>query len=138
MTKRSAERLQFLHDVMCHALEGGVGYWSAADEITMHEDEDLWYRSYTLYCTDGGKEPVECGDPSKDAVCQGHRVDPEVVARGLDLATRAGKDDKTIGWHYSQRDHVIRAARENDAVDVDSGDADCIVQLGIFGEVIYG
>lgn len=139
MVARSAERKQFLHDIIAHALEGGVGYWSVADDIVRGDPDADFYRSVVLYCSEGGKEPVDCGNGTDD-VCKGHRVDIEVVAKGLGLGTvsREVGEEKNIGWHYNNRKHVILANRENDAGEIDAGDADCIVQLGIFGEVVYG
>lgn len=137
MPTRSADRTQFLHDIMITALEGGVGYWSVADRIERHEDDNLWYRSYVLYCSDGGKEALHCGN-GLDDTCKGHKVSTQTVTRGLALGKQPEKDSNKIGWHYSQRKHVILADRENDGCEIDSGDADCILQLGIFGEVIFG
>lgn len=132
-----ADRVQFLHDVMITALEGGVGYWSVADHIERHPDDRLWYQSFVLYCSDGGIDPVECGHDESDGVCAGHRVTPDLVVRGLSKAVTAGPNED-IGWHYNRRSHVIVANRENEGGDIDADDADCIVQLGIFGRVIYG
>lgn len=139
MVVRSAERTQFLYDIMATALEGGVNYWSAADDVERGDPDKDFYRSYVLYCTDGGRESVECGANPK-LLCTGHKVDPDVIARGLGLGTvtEAVGNEKEIGWHYNQRKHVILANRENDAGEIDAGDADCIVQLGVFGKVIYG
>lgn len=137
---KSAERTQFLHDIMITGLEGGVGYWSVADEIVRHEDDDLWYRSYTLYCSEGGKQALECGN-GKDDPCKGHKVTPDLIARGLGLATskRPENPDKDpTGWHYENRKHVILANRENDGGEIDAEDADSIIQLGIFGQVVFG
>lgn len=142
-TAKSAQRLQFLHDVMITALEGGVGYWSVADDIVRHENDDLFYKRYTLYCfdPDDPKAAGECGLSTREnpvPICQGHLVDPDAIARGMGLATRPERDSDEIGWHYSNRRHVIEANRENDAGAIDAGDADCIVQLSAFGKVIYG
>lgn len=137
---KSPERLEFLHDVMVTALEGGVGYWSVADKIVRHENDRLWYASYVLYCEDGDnpKEAGECGLSTKEnpiEKCQGHLIDPDAIARAMGLV----RDPKNaeIGWHISQRRHVIEANRENDAGEIDAGDADCIVQISAFGTVVY-
>lgn len=151
---KSAERQMFLWDVMSTALEGGVNSWSAADEIVREVDpgEDrplsdpramFHYSEYVLFCSEGGPEPSECGLSTKENpidVCPGHRVDPDVIARGIGLASLSAVkgDQQGIGWHYSQRRHVIEGNRENDAGDIDAFDANCIVQLGVFGSVIYG
>jgi hypothetical protein len=142
---KSDARVQFLHDVMITALEGGVGYWSVADQIIRHENDDLWYERYTLYCLDPddptGKTAGECGLSTREKpveVCQGHLIDPDAIARGMGLATRPEAASDEIGWAYTGRAHVIGANRANDAGDIDAGDADCIVQLAAFGQVIYG
>jgi hypothetical protein len=124
---------------MCTAIEGGVGYWSAADDIVREDDPDssfglFDYVSFVLYCTDGGQEPVECGNRTDDP-CQGHRIDVDGIDRGLRIM-REDRDD--IGWHSTQRAHVIAAELEGDAGEIDAWDADCIVQLAAFGTVIYG
>lgn len=138
MALRTAERLQYLHDIMVTAVEGGVGYWSVAETVRSSND-DHWYESYTLWCSEGGKEPVSCGNGTDDP-CKGHQVTPDVVAKGLGLGTltKAEGEAQDIGWAYSQREHVILANRESDAGEIDADDADCIVQLGVFGKVIYG
>jgi len=139
MAAKSAERVQFLHDVMITALEGGVGYWSVADQIVRHENDDLWYASYRLFCRDDD-EPDGISECGKDegGKCTGHLIDPDAIARGMGLATRPERDSDEIGWHYSNRRHVIEANRENDAGEIDASDADCIVQLAAFEKVIYG
>lgn len=147
---KSLERQIFLWDVMGTALEGGVNYWSQADGIVRENDpgEDakdrdamFHYTEYTLFCAADGD--TECGMSTKDnpiPECPGHKVTPDVIAHGMGLATlsEAKGNEQNIHWHYSQRRHVIEANRENDAGDIDAGDADCIVQLGVFGSVIYG
>lgn len=137
---KSPERLEFLHDVMVTALEGGVGYWSVADKIVRHENDRLWYASYVLFCEDPDepKEAGECGLSTKEKpvpVCQGHLINPDAIARAMGLVRDPNNAD--IGWHISQRRHVIEANRENDAGEIDAGDADCIVQISAFGTVVY-
>lgn len=141
---RSPERTQFLHDVMITALEGGVGYWSVADDIVRHTNDDLWYSSYVLFCYEGDVDPKtgvkvagECGADDKEGQCKGHKVTPEVVSKGLGIALDYKKHPE-IGLHKSHRAHYFEASIENDGGEIDAGDADNIVQLGIFGKVIFG
>jgi len=135
MATRSAERTQFIHDIMITALEGGVGYWSVADDIVRHPNDDLWYEQYTLYCSEGGKEALECGN-GVDSVCKGHRVDSELIARGLGRINRGSRDalQLAIGSMVS----IMKASEENEGGDIDADYADIIVQVGIFGKVVYG
>jgi hypothetical protein len=110
---------------MITALEGGVSYWSVASDIVRHADNDLWYVSYVL--TEADDDTADCSADGATGPCAGHRVDPDVVARGIGLLT-------------SRTDCAPRlrlANRENDAGEIDAGDADAIVQFGIFGTTIY-
>ena len=42
------------------------------------------------------------------------------------------------GLHESIRKTIEFANTHNDAGEIDAGDADCIVQVACFGEVVYG
>lgn len=134
---RSAERTQMLHDVMSTALEGGVGYWSVADDIqrsgTPEERKELFfdwvYLSYVLFCQADGDE--DCGN-GEDSPCKGHKVTIETIASGIGKAKTRETLDQDI------RKYIVDADRENDSADIDAWGADVIVQLGIFGDLIYG
>lgn len=144
---RSAERTQFLHDIMICAIEGGVGYWSYADKIVRNADDDLWYSEYTLYCWEGSTDPKtydkipdECGMSTKDVpvpACKGHRVTPDVVAHGLTvICDTKGRPD--ISLHIDYRKNIREASIENEGGDIDAGLADEIIQAGVFERCIYG
>ena len=146
---RSAERLEFLRDIMITAAYGGVSDWAYLADIN-YQEEGNYYESYRLICED---DTGECIGSTKDhpvPTCPGHVITPDVVATGLlraigrpgSTCKHAGQVTDTysqgIGWHYSQRKHVIDAARENDGGEIDAYDASCIVQLALFGTVIVG
>ena len=40
--------------------------------------------------------------------------------------------------HESYRQRIAEASRENDAGNIDAGDADIIAQAALLGEVVYG
>lgn len=133
--KRSTERTQYLHDIMSTALEGGVNYWSTARDIertgTPEQRRDSAFRwDYVAYTLTESPASDGCShDDHQDAPrCRGHRVDIEVVASGLSRMRKAG----------DMRSHMREADDENDAGEIDAGDADQIVQWGIFGKGIYG
>lgn len=144
---RSNERTQLLHDIMITALEGGVGYWSYADDVVRHENDDLWYASYVLYCWDGEmdsktweKTPGECGASTNDApipACKGHRITPDVVAHAVSVIGDT-KKHPDVGMHIDYRRQVRDASFEPEDADIDASLADCIVQVGAFETVIYG
>jgi hypothetical protein len=119
----SEARDQLLHDLFTTGLEGGIGYW-------------CWCKSYR-WSTDGGSTPdlhgfraVIC-DPEEET---DHVVDRKVVAKGYRLATHEWRDK--LAWSSSGKPPLV--ITDDTDWDFDAGDADMIVQLGLFGEVVYG
>lgn len=134
-------------DVLGTALEGGVGYWSLADEIEYAPGDDVIYLSVVLH---EAADAEEIDDDDLENVIeqkgiwgssfyrkQGHKVTLFDVKRAL--REIAFGDVK-----YASDDHIKRVAREiifaTDPLDVDydSDDADRIVQVAALGSVIYG
>lgn len=127
---RSAARTEFLAYVLSAAFEGGIGYWSVADDIERsgdYPDGDWNYAAMTLFEHDGDNAPGDC--ELAEGICQGHRVTLDTVAHGVSLYVKSD---------YRLAPAVRQASRENDAGDIDADLADVIVQLGIFGEIVYG
>lgn len=121
MSKRSAERLEFLSDIVITAIEGGIGYWSRVTDYTPvladYTPDNVTTASI-----------VETGDGD---VSDPHTVTIETIARGLSHV-------RTEHHDYGNRSRFVAADRDNDAGEFDSCDADVLVQLGLFGEVRYG
>lgn len=124
-------RNRFLCDVFITALEGGIGYWSQAieyhwtlpDTDTKSVDESMDIDGFFANIVDG-----EDGD--KD-----HHIDAAVIERGL---------ARIVSGEIKQLRSDIRATvmlinlTNGDEGDYDAETADCIVQAGLFGEVVYG
>jgi hypothetical protein len=121
----SAERQQFLHDVFVTALEGGIGYWSVC--TAYH-----WMVKGTDGVPDleGFYAEIESDDPGETWK---HRITRTTITRGLG-AIRGGKVKLC---DYLLRS-ILAADVKNDACEIDAEGADCIVQAGLFGEVVYG
>lgn len=126
MTKtKSDERKQFLIDVFTTALEGGIGYWSAA-------------KSYHWSNTDGTEDfdgfysdIVDFEDENKK-----YRIDQAVIVKGVNAILKGTPEDLQLHQSYIIR--ISGASRFNDAGEIDALDADIIVQVGLFGKVVYG
>lgn len=124
VTTRTAERKQFLFDVFVTALEGGVNYW--ADVEGYH-----WSNPDGSEDLDGFRATItDREEPGGQLV-----VDADVIARGIGrfepLARQRGADDY---WRQ-----FLAANRTNgDDGDYDATVADVIVQLALFGEIVYG
>lgn len=59
-------------------------------------------------------------------------IDKDVILRGIMKVLEQWPSTSPIGGY------LRRAVEENDAGDVDAEVADCIVQCGLFGELVYG
>ena len=126
----STARDQLLFDLFVTALEGGIGYWShcshyhhTALDAEGHATVDDLEGFYALVFEDDGDETPE------------HRVDRSAVAKGYRLATSAEWRNR-IAWSSGEKPPLV--VTDDTDWDFDAGDADVIVQLGLFGEVVYG
>lgn len=140
--KRSDERKEFLADVITTAVEGGTGYWA---QVSQYQ----WVDTYG-YLTEEGQDRVhvsvgerngdepratlhELDDDESGYKPEGLELTLDVVARGIGRIQRG--EVSLSDWY---RDRILAASRENDAGQIDAGDADTIVQAGLLGEVRYG
>ena len=116
---------QLFHDIFTTALEGGINYWAECSEYHWHngdgyDDED--YEGFFAVIHD-------CEDDDKT-----YTVNRAVISKGYALA--AGEAGNKYCWSVSRPPLV--PTEDNEWEDFDASDADIIVQLGLFGEVIYG
>lgn len=128
MAKRSAERTDFLANVLVTAVEGGVGYWSYARRYEWEEDDQDNLTSASV-------ELAVIGD-ADDAREDGRKitwmpVDLDTIARGV-------RRILAKGFSSVRFESITFGSKENDAGAIDSDDADLIVQVGLFGEAVYG
>lgn len=148
MAARSLERKKFLHDIFVTALEGGIGYWSTCthyhwfkagtgpDSFEGRIDDIEGFHATVI--TDGSEK--DSTDSSEEG-SQVYTVDIEVIARGIN---RICNGTATFGTRplspgpNSFQSRMIEANRELDSSNIDAGDADSIVQAGLWGDVIYG
>jgi hypothetical protein len=120
---------QMLFDIFVTALEGGIGYWSAATEYhwakqgdhDLRAEEDLeGFYAVILDVEDDDKQ---------------YRIDRAVITKGIATIMSPSFETK-IAKHI--RKDVFGIAFNNPDVDYDAETADCIVQAGLFGELVYG
>jgi hypothetical protein len=118
-------RNQLFFDLFSTALEGGIGYWSQASVYHWTNDQGA------TYDLRGFRAVVREYDETTDLT-----IDRSVIARGYALATDShSKWRNTLAWSSGKPPVVITADTD---WDFDAGDADMVVQLGLFGEVVYG
>lgn len=123
-----------LHAIFVTALEGGIGCWSTATSYRWSnedgEDDLIGFRA-DIYETE--EMPDEDDEDAEQIPTR--RIDAQVVARGLIALATAKKGPF--------RDLCIRLMLGGETADDAQGEcdaeaADAIVQMGLFGELVYG
>jgi len=114
----SAERLQFLYDVLTTIAEGGRNYWAVGRNAK--RDGDLNWLSFDLR-------------DAEDDKAEWHHVDITTIERGIAaiLSGKATVSKNIIG-------QIASGNARNDGGDIDADAADCIIQVGIFGRIVFG
>jgi hypothetical protein len=115
----TAERAEFLGDIITGAVEGGIGYWSAVSRYRW-QDCDTHATVHVLKDDESGYEE------------EGLTLDYAAVERGLRLIREGG-----CGLSTRLRNRLLVADRSNDAGQLDAFDCDVIVQAGLLGEIVY-
>lgn len=110
MAKRNDKREEFLDDVLTTAVEGGVQYWCM---VRQGEGD-----AYLLIDHEDG---------------QRHKVNIETIARGWGLY----KGESISGQDYGKQAMLANQTNGEDG-DYDADVADIVLQLGLFGKVVYG
>lgn len=123
----STYRDQLFIDIFITAMEGGINYWAECseyhwcDELAADHPDD--YDGFFAVVHDMESEPSKT-----------YTINRSVISKGYALA--AGEAGKKYCWSVSRPPLV--PTEDNEWEDFDALDADTIVQLGLFGEVIYG
>lgn len=125
MEKQVTARDQLFFDLFVTALEGGIGYWSQCSAYHWTNDDGA------TYDLDGYRAMVI---ETEDEATPEYIIDRAVIAKGFGLATGEWRD--RIAWSSGGKPPVV-ITDETDW-DFDAGDADAVVQLGLFGDVVYG
>lgn len=116
-------REEFLSDVITTAIEGGIGYWS----VTLQ------------YQADGRAIVGEVRGPGTQATISPtdseavYVITPSTISVGLSQLRRG-----TAAVNRDLLGHALVAETNLDAGDIDADVADMIVQVALFGEVVYG
>jgi hypothetical protein len=122
---RTNERKQFLADIFTTALEGGIDYWACASEYHWQKDGQADFDNFYAIVSDCEGE---------DAIPDNSRIDREVIVKGINKIV----NDNTVKINSDLRQLIREANRDNDASNIDADGADCIVQIGLLGELVFG
>lgn len=114
----------FCADVLCTALEGGIGYWAEADDIKRSEPDaegDWHYLSASLTDAEGDDDWQ-------------HTVDYAAIRLGIQRATAPDFNLNVA----TKRDILAALLEHPDDSTLDADAADAIVQAACFNELVYG
>jgi hypothetical protein len=119
---------QFCSDIMCTALEGGIGYWAQADKIVQSDEEDcmLHYVSCKLAALNDDETDFDWSNP--------YTLDFNAIRRGVERVLHPDFSVRSDirGWILADLCDQERGGM------IDSEAADVIVQAALFGEIVYG
>ena len=126
-------------DVAIAAAEGGIGYWSVIDRYEFKR----WSPDYLNESYIKGEAPAANIDVPDDFVFYtityenpesddppelSTPITPELLRRGVRLFLD-GVEGNFVGRQFSDME---------DLAAMDSDEADCVVQLGVFGKLVFG
>lgn len=116
-----SQRQAFYDDVLTTAVEGGINYWAECRGYRWSDDGPT-----TADVRDAGYE--DDGPGEWKHLTRASMVEAFSVLRS----------DKPLALHSSYRERINQAWRAADAGDIDTTDADIVVQVAVLGDVIYG
>jgi hypothetical protein len=110
-----------LSDLVCTAMEGGISYWARANSYKNPSKVKVEYKHIDL-CLIDDNHGVMIADADRDGAFDPFLLCPSVIEKGLDKLQELYPD---------------RYARVLEG-QYDAEDADVLIQLGAFGEIVFG
>lgn len=142
---RSPQRQTFLTDIIITAVEGGINYWAAVEGYRWYQPDleggtadpgpDGTANAYAVVLPNSSTEEDCDWWPLLPDGRRGMRIDADVIASALGKIRKGGV--KEWGDESRSRRLVLAADRGNDAGELDANLADNIVQVALFGELVY-
>lgn len=128
----STERTQIYRDILVTAIEGGINYWATVLHYKhdMHPTTaELGPRCHAIIVED------EDGAESKTIDTAAIRKAMSILHKGGGYSTRPGAE--APDWWKKKWRRAYQDCADG-SWDYDASDADAVVQVACFGEVIYG
>lgn len=125
MKRWSDERKEFFFDIFVTALEGGIDYWACASEYHWGKSDNYDLDGFYAMVSDAEED---------DTFPDNSRIDIDVIAKGVNKIV----NDDTVKINSEIRKTIKVANITNDAGLIDANAADCIVQVGLLGELVFG
>lgn len=112
---------EFMNCVKTVAVEGGINYWALIRKIQRTADLDVTEFEVCDNEEDSGED------------VNWLPVTDETIVEGISSIINGAVE---INEQIVQ--YILQAIRENDCGHIDADAADCIVQVGLFGEIVFG
>lgn len=133
------ENIESLNFLVCDAFEGGIGYWAMLDNTTKEYKEarrrlldigakNICYEDILVEMLLNGDSIILYDAEDEDEV---YRLNLGKLANGFVMFLQNDADNE--GYFYNLREDY-----EMICEDLDSSDADCIVQYALFNDIIFG
>lgn len=141
-THTTSDREMLVWNLFVTALEGGINYWASADEYrwwkeeaaaspgTRHRAADV--TGFVAHIRDVEDEDDDNPDGKP------YVIDAKLIRRGLSKLTAMKLDELPFVYAARELRTVWHSGRDIEDLDFDAETADMVVQLGLFGKVIYG
>jgi hypothetical protein len=137
-------RQELLRDIAITAVEGGIGYWSScaryrwSNATNVGPDDMLPFPEVELAANETPDDfdgllpdvPIVRVDRKWGRIV---KLTPELIERAI---AKIKADAALV--NTTTRRNVILADVDNDASQIDADDADCIVQIALFGTLVFG
>jgi hypothetical protein len=123
----------FFRDIFTTALEGGINYWAQVHAYHIWQAGTAEQTEPGLVADYAGFYAVVT-DEADQRFETSHRISRTTIVQGYRLATSAHWRGR-IAWSAGKPPVVLTGDID---WDFDASDADVIVQLGLFGDVVYG
>lgn len=133
---------EFLSHVLELAVEGGCSYWADVSGESADKAGNEGVRDFDV--TDYIEDDPEADDDNAPLYSSATFLASKDPAQGgtLDLQGVADAIERIVGGDAEVpegiREIISVAVEEGDPTDIDTEAADCIVQIGLFDEVVYG
>lgn len=134
-TTRSPELATFYSDIIITAVEGGTNYWAYVSQYQWSDIDPEQTRAYLADMEEYDEDRTQSPEDHEKEGNPWNLVTLDTVSKAFGIIMGPKED---IGLNDSLRARYSRAYREKDCGDIDAGDADNIVQIGIFEKVVYG
>lgn len=126
---------EFYTDILTTAVEGGIGYWSAASSYDW--DCAVEDRGVTLVIDDVSADEVVIPTITSDVDTVTVRLTLRDIDRGVKKVI-GGAVPKTYSSLVENALTLRDTCPDNGLGDIDADVADIIVQVALFGKIIFG